>query len=738
MTWTILIGLILALSCAVLVANDRRVENARLEQRLGDLRRAKRKGSHRARLQYPHVDLSRCLGCGTCVRACPEEDVLALIHGQALVVHGARCIGHGTCAAECPTGAISITITDVESRRDIPALDDDFEVPGQEGLFLAGEVTGYALIRTAVTHGIAIADEVAGRVASARRRDDRVHDLCIVGAGPAGLACSLQAKAHGLSFVTIEQDTLGGTVAKYPRRKLVMTQPVEFPLHGRLEKTTYLKEELVELWIRITAEQELPIRTGVRFDGLSRLRDGSFEVATSAGTVRARNVCLALGRRGIPRKLEVPGEDLSKVAYSLLDAESYQGRAILVVGGGDSAIEAALALAEQPGNEVTLSYRQPDFFRLKARNEERVREAIASGHVRALFRSQVTRISREAVDLVVEGERVPTTLTLPNDDVFVLAGGVPPFPLLEQCGVSFDPADRDVPQAPIERGTGLLQALVAAFVLTLAAVSWIAWHSDYYLLPNGLRPDSDEHEWLKPSGGVGLSFGIVSAALIVANLAYLLRRNPRFRVQWGSLKAWMTTHVATGILALLFALLHSAMAPRDTIGRQALASLALVVVTGTIGRYFYAFVPRAANGRELALDELKGELAALSGEWDRENRDFGERVRGRIDELVSRRDWEGSLGRRLWALLASPRRLSRALAELRREGEAEAVPADQLEKLMVVARRAHRASLMASHYESMRSLVGSWRYLHRWIALLMVLLLAVHVLASLRYGQLLG
>lgn len=320
MSWTILIGLVIVLSLAVSVGAYRRIDLARMSRSVEGLAVARERGSRQARLQYPHVDLSRCLGCGTCIQACPENGVLELIHGQAIVVHGAQCVGHGLCAAECPTGAIQVVLGDVEKRRDIPALTDGFEVPRSPGLFLAGEVTGYALIRTALQHGAMIAGEVARRVhtktngQNVKNGSEDLWDLCIVGAGPAGLACSLEAKAQGLRFVTIDQDSLGGTVAKYPRRKLVMTQPVQLPIYGKLGKTSYEKEELIEIWKRVADEQELPIWTGVRFEGVERKKDGSFEVRTSSGPVYAKNVCLALGRRGTPRTLGVPGEDLPKVA----------------------------------------------------------------------------------------------------------------------------------------------------------------------------------------------------------------------------------------------------------------------------------------------------------------------------------------------------------------------------------------------------------------------------------------
>jgi len=367
-SWSLLVILVLALGLALLAALARRRELARMRGKVRERDAAVAEGTARSELLHPVIDLSRCLGCGTCVMACPEDGVLELVHGQAMVVRGARCKGIAACARECPVSAITVTIADLAERRDVPAIDDELEAIGSPGLFLAGEVTAHALVKTAIDHGTAVATEVArravdrvpslvrpaegarpsgaARVALLQGGDEGVLDLCVVGAGPAGLACSLEAKRRGLRFVTIEQEKeLGGTVAKYPRRKLVVSQPIVMPFHGKLGKTTFTKEELVELWSGLAREAELPIETGIVFEGCERGPDGVYTVHTKSGEVRARNVCLAVGRRGTPRKLGVPGEEQAKVAYSLLDAHSYQGRRILVVGGGDSAVEAALGLA---------------------------------------------------------------------------------------------------------------------------------------------------------------------------------------------------------------------------------------------------------------------------------------------------------------------------------------------------------------------------------------------------------
>jgi thioredoxin reductase len=253
-----------------------------------------------------------------------------------------------------------------------------------------------------------------------------------VGAGPAGLAASLKAKELGLTYVTIDQNDIGGTVRKYPRRKLVMTQPVELPLHGRVKKTEFVKEELVDLWLRVLEEQRIEVHEGVKFLG-TRREDGHLVSETSRGPIATRCVLLALGRRGTPRKLGVPGEEQEKVLYQLVDASTYKGLRCLVVGGGDSAIEAALGLAAQSGNEVTLSYRKPEFFRIKARNEERIRAAAAEGSVKLALGSEVRSVGTGHVDLAL-GERAAR---LPNDFVFVFAGGEPPYPLLKGMGVRF-------------------------------------------------------------------------------------------------------------------------------------------------------------------------------------------------------------------------------------------------------------------------------------------------------------
>lgn len=739
MVWYLLPAIVLVLSLAILLLKQRRSELRGLDVQLSDRTQARRAGTHKARLQYPHVDLSRCLGCGTCVAACPEEGVLGLIHGQAAVIHGARCVGHGRCAAECPTGAIQLTLGDLENRSDIPVLSDHFEVIDRPGVFLAGEVTGFSLIRTAISHGTTIADEIARRGDSRQSRNNGdVVDLCIVGAGPAGIAASLRAKQHGLRFCTIDQEGVGGTVAKYPRRKLVMTQPVELPLYGRLRHTSYSKEQLIDLWQELVRKYELPIHSHTEFRGLQPGSAGTYVVKTNNGDVHARHVCLALGRRGTPRRLKVPGEDLPKVAYNLVDAQSYQGHRILVVGGGDSAVEAALGLAEQPGNTVTLSYRKPAFSRLKARNEARIREAISTSRLTCLFSSQVREIGTDSVAIDIDDTNgAKTRRLLPNDDVFIMIGGVPPFELLEAAGVSFDPSRRAPAPALVDQGTGLMRALLVALGLSLTAWAWIFHFEQYYRMPTVNRPGSVLHDWLRPSGTVGLATGALAAVLIIANLCYLVRRSTWGRWLPGSLQGWMTSHVGTGVLALLLVMIHSAMAPGHTVGGHAFLALFVLVITGSIGRYLYAFVPRAANGQELALDEINQVLESESAEWDRHARGLGESLREEIREAVAAQSRNRGFLGRFWAMATSRRRWRKTAARLHARWEQQGLAADQIKRLSALGQRAYRTSLMAAHYEDLRGLLATWRYLHRWVAWLMVLLAGTHIVAALRYAHIL-
>jgi thioredoxin reductase/NAD-dependent dihydropyrimidine dehydrogenase PreA subunit len=413
-------------------------------------------GANRPVAQYPLIDENKCLGCGTCVAACPEHDVLGIVNGRAVIVNGLRCIGHGRCAEACPVGALRVGLGDVGAREDIPLLSPDNET-SVPGVFIAGELSGFALIRNAVRQGTSVVEKIAARLRETPKEPTRapasdgtphagpVLDLIVVGAGPAGLSAALTARREKLSCVVLEQEKAGGAILQYPRKKVVLTQPVELPLYGRLDRSEYTKEELLEILDQARQRFELDVRAGEKVEGLVRRPDGLLAVRTGNAEWLARSVILALGRRGTPRKLGVAGEQLSKVAYKLMDAESFKGEHILVIGGGDSAVEAALGLANQPGNTVALSYRKESLFRIKKRNELQFASALEGGVIQTFFNSEVKEILPEQVKLRQNG----LEMDLPNDHVFVFAGGEPPYPLLQRMGVKFGgtPAAEDRPAA---------------------------------------------------------------------------------------------------------------------------------------------------------------------------------------------------------------------------------------------------------------------------------------------------
>ena len=390
------------------------------------------------RAQHPHIDALACIGCGACVEVCPEGDVLGVIGGKAVIVNGHKCIGHGLCAEACPVGAITIVMASPSVGADMPQLTPQYET-NVPNMFIVGELGGLALIKNAVNQGRDCVDAIATRLARIKggRAAPGVYDVCVVGAGPGGISASLRAVERKLRYVTLEQDEPGGTVAKYPRQKLVMTSPVEFPLHGKFKKLKISKEELLKFWEELHHQAGLKINATEKVENVQRMPDGIFTVETSKGQYRAWSVILALGRRGTPRKLGVKGEELPKVMYNLIEAEAYTDVNILVVGGGDSAIEAAMGLAHQKGNRVTLSYRREAFSRIKERNTQRLRDYTKGGRLQVVFNSQPAEIRQKSVLLEVGGQ----VREIPNDYVWVFAGGTPPNEFLRKVGIQLGQRD---------------------------------------------------------------------------------------------------------------------------------------------------------------------------------------------------------------------------------------------------------------------------------------------------------
>src|SRR5215467_9215566 len=328
----------------------------RLERRSEEVR--EKTGRAEPASLHPVIN-SRCIGCGSCAKACPEQEhhaILGIVRGRAELINPGDCIGHGACKSACPVEAITLVFGTERRGVDIPVLTPNFEstVPG---IFIAGELGGMGLIRNALEQGRQAVEVIRGR----GKASGDMLDLLIVGAGPAGFSASLTAMASGLRFVTIEQESLGGCVFQYPRGKLVMTAPATVPLIGKINFRQTSKEQLLEFWKAAERKTGVKINYKERVEEITR-EAGGFLVKSSRAQYRARSVLLAIGRRGTPRKLNVPGEELPKVVYRLIDPEQYAGQRVLVVGGGDSALEAAASIAERSDAKVAISYRGDGFF----------------------------------------------------------------------------------------------------------------------------------------------------------------------------------------------------------------------------------------------------------------------------------------------------------------------------------------------------------------------------------------
>lgn len=387
---------------------------------------AKEEGLHEPVSLHPEIDLDTCIQSGACIEACPEKEIIGIRNGKATLINASRCIGHGACFHACPVEAISLVIGTEKRGVDLPHVKQDFET-NVPGIFIAGELGGMGLIKNSVEQGKQAVTNIVRSIAKAKETE---YDLVIVGAGPAGISASLEAKKQGLKTITLEQDTLGGTVFSFPRSKIVMTSPMDLPLFGKVKLTETKKSELLDLWLKVLGENNISIKEHSKVEAISKSGE-HFKVQVQGGEeYHTKSVLLAIGRRGTPRKLNVPGEELEKVAYRLLEPETIEGKNILVAGGGDSAIEAALALGAT--NNVVLTYRGDAFQRIKVKNSEKINKAISENQIDVRFNSNIERIEKEHVTLTFPDHE---KMTIDNDLVYIFAGGELPTQFLQKAGV---------------------------------------------------------------------------------------------------------------------------------------------------------------------------------------------------------------------------------------------------------------------------------------------------------------
>ena len=388
---------------------------------------AKEEGMHEPVTLHPVIDVNSCIKSGACITACPEKDIIGIKDGKATIINASHCVGHGACFHACPVQAITLYIGTEKRGVELPHVDQTFEsnVPG---VYIAGEMGGMGLIKNSVEQGKQAVENLTKKIDKNVNAD---YDLIIVGAGPAGISASLTAKKNKINALTLEQDSLGGTVFTFPRSKIVMTSAMDLPLHGKVKLFETSKLELLNIWNAVLSKNEINLKQNSKVESVTPTEKYFVTKTLNGEEFTSRKVLLAIGRRGSPRKLNVAGEENMKVAYRLLEPEFIEGKKVLVVGGGDSAIESALLLADQ--NQVTISYRSEVFGRLKPKNNEKIKEAIANNKVNVLFNSNIAAIEDHQVKIrKTDSEK---ELVLENDLVYIFAGGELPTQFLEKIGI---------------------------------------------------------------------------------------------------------------------------------------------------------------------------------------------------------------------------------------------------------------------------------------------------------------
>lgn len=415
--------------CAITIYFHLRKKKVTSTETIKKVEIAKEEGMYEPVSLYPHIDLNTCIGSAACVAECPEKDILGIVDGIATVINTSNCIGHGACFHACPVEAISLRIGTEARGVDLPHVNQNFET-NTKGIYIAGELGGMGLIKNSVEQGQQAIESI---LKSKKSSKENVIDVVIVGAGPAGISATLAAKKHGLSSLTLEQDSLGGTVYTFPRAKIVMTSPMDLPLYGKVKLYETSKDELLQLWKKVISKHNLKIIENTKVESIIPIENDTFKIITNSGDEYiCNNVLLSTGRRGTPRKLNIPGEESQKVAYRLLEPEQISGKKIIVVGGGDSAIESALLLKDD--NDVTLSYRKDKFARLKPKNKEKILDATKDKSIHVMFNSNLVSLDNDSA--LIKKDEDNAVEQIDNDLVYIFAGGELPTTFLQNAGVA--------------------------------------------------------------------------------------------------------------------------------------------------------------------------------------------------------------------------------------------------------------------------------------------------------------
>ena len=734
-TTMILIGSGLLIGVGIFLFFRRRTVKQRKDTHV--LKTSVEKELHIPPTLHPIIDPNTCIGSLSCIKVCPEGDILGIVDGKAALIMAANCIGHSRCELECPVGAIRLVFGTSERGLDLPAVDEFFET-SRAGVHIVGELGGMGLIKNAVRQGMQLGRRYKTIVKPAPGKLDAV----IVGAGPSGIATALTLQEAGLSFRILDQGTtLGGTIANYPRQKLVMTETVDLPYFGKFGRPLLSKEDLLEMFQTALKKADIKIQHGVKVSGLEG-EDGNFEVVTEGEKIKCQKVVLAIGRMGSPRKLDVPGEDLPKVTYILLHPEQYAGKKVLVVGGGDSALEIAQMVSAEKGTEVSISYRAPAFGRAKQRNKDNIEKLIKDGKLNAIMSSVVTAIHMDKVELDING----TKTEIPNDYVVVNVGGVLPTEFLKSIGVSIQRHSGQVvekkkkvlstesrvitEEKTEERKRIRLGTALTGLGLVILAGLWYTGRN-YYWLPPAQRVYSPLHKALKPGGVWGHGVGVVATVVMLSNFLLPLRKHWRRLKGRKPIKDWLTFHVFVGIMSPLVILFHSAFGSNNMIATLCYSSLICVVGTGLIGRFIFGLVPIAGD-HYLEMTELSSRMEQLRGNLN----PLLEKVRKPqvIHWLLRKATSPPPEGMGFFrALAAFPVDLVRVRLSLIHCRSLFPEKADFHEFSTMISRLV-RLKRQASVYRTAKTVMNYWRGFHVVLAVFLVLVMVIHIATAWYFG----